>query len=116
MTTESQMDWAESLLWRTAKFFADRATVLRQKRTLAALQKANATSEATLKYVENNFKQGYLQKTDVLSVQVRVNEVKNQLQYAKSNVQNASDYLAFLLQEDMTGKVYQPAARKLIAR
>lgn len=78
-------------------------------KAVTVLEKANATSEATLKYVENNFKQGYLQKTDVLSVQVRVNEVKNQLQYAKSNVQNASDYLAFLLQEDMTGKVYQPA-------
>lgn len=78
-------------------------------KAVTVLEKANATSEATLKYVENNFKQGYLQKTDVLSVQVRVNEVKNQLKYAKSNVQNASDYLAFLLQEDMTGKVYQPA-------
>ncbi|ESU20730.1 outer membrane protein, RND efflux system precursor [Flavobacterium cauense R2A-7] len=77
-------------------------------KAVTVLEKANTTSEATLKYVENNFKQGYLQKTDVLSVQVRVNEVKNQLQYAKSNVQNASDYLAFLLQEDMTGKVYQP--------
>jgi len=77
-------------------------------KAVEVLEKANATSEATLKYVENNFKQGYLQKTDVLSVQVRVNEVKNQLQYAKSNVQNASDYLAFLLQEDMAGKVYQP--------
>ena len=77
-------------------------------KAVTVLEKANATSEATLKYVENNFKQGYLQKTDVLSVQVRVNEVKNQLQYAKSNVQNASDYLAFLLQEDMTGKIYQP--------
>lgn len=77
-------------------------------KAVTVLEKANATSEATLKYVENNFKQGYLQKTDVLSVQVRVNELKNQLQYAKSNVQNASDYLAFLLQEDMTGKVYQP--------
>ncbi|ESU26417.1 outer membrane protein, RND efflux system precursor [Flavobacterium limnosediminis JC2902] len=77
-------------------------------KAVKVLEKANTTSEATLKYVENNFKQGYLQKTDVLSVQVRVNDVKNQLQYAKSNVQNASDYLAFLLQEEMTGKVYLP--------
>ena len=49
-----------------------------------------------------------LQKTDLLSVQVRVNEVANQLQYAKSNVQNASDYLAFLLNEDSSDKVYKP--------
>jgi outer membrane protein TolC len=50
-----------------------------------------------------------LQKTDLLNVQVRVNEITNQLQYAKSNVQNASDYLAFLLNEDTAGKTYKPA-------
>ncbi len=77
-------------------------------KAVAVLQKANATADANLKLVENYFKQGILQKTDVLSVQVRVNEIKNQLQYAKSNVQNASDYLAFLLNEDNTNKVYKP--------
>ena len=77
-------------------------------KAVKVLEKANATAEANLKLVENYFKQGILQKTDVLSVQVRVNEIKNQLQYAKSNVQNASDYLAFLLNEDNTNKVYKP--------
>ena len=77
-------------------------------KAVAVLEKANATAVANLKLVENYFKQGILQKTDLLSVQVRVNEVKNQLQYAKSNVQNASDYLAFLLNEDNTNKVYKP--------
>ena len=72
------------------------------------LEKANTTAEANLKLIDNYFKQGMLQKTDLLSVQVRVNEVKNQLQYAKSNVQNASDYLAFLLNEDLGDKVYKP--------
>ncbi len=72
------------------------------------LEKANKTAEANLKLIENYFKQGILQKTDVLSVQLRVNEIKNQLQYAKSNVQNASDYLAFLLNEDNSNKVYKP--------
>jgi len=77
-------------------------------KAVTVLQKATATGEANLKLVENYFKQGILQKTDLLSVQVRVNEIKNQLQYAKSNVQNASDYLAFLLNEDNTNKVYKP--------
>lgn len=72
------------------------------------LEKANATGKANLKLVENYFKQGMLQKTDLLNVQVRVNEINNQLQYAKSNVQNASDYLAFLLNEDTNGKVFKP--------
>jgi outer membrane protein TolC len=77
-------------------------------KAVKVLEKANKTADANLKLVENYFKQGILQKTDVLSVQVRVNEIKNQLQYGKSNVQNASDYLAFLLNEDNTNKVYKP--------
>ena len=77
-------------------------------KAVKVLEKANTTAEANLKLIANYFNQGILQKTDVLSVQVRVNEIKNQLQYAKSNVQNASDYLAFLLNEDNTNKVYKP--------
>ena len=77
-------------------------------KAVEVLEKANKTAQANLKLVENYAKQGMLQKTDLLSVQVRVNEVKNQLQYAKSNVQNTSDYLAFLLNEDNTNKVYKP--------
>jgi outer membrane protein TolC len=77
-------------------------------KAVEVLEKANATAQANLTFVENYTKQGMLQKTDLLSVQVRVNEVKNQLQYAKSNVQNASDYLAFLLNDENSNKVYKP--------
>ena len=77
-------------------------------KAVKVLEKASATADANLKLIANYFNQGILQKTDVLSVQVRVNEIKNQLQYAKSNVQNASDYLAFLLNEDNINKVYKP--------
>ena len=73
------------------------------------LEKAESTAKANLKLVDNYFKQGLLQKTDVLNVQVRVNDITNQLQYAKSNVQNASDYLAFLINEDTQGKTFKPA-------
>lgn len=78
-------------------------------RALKVLEKADTTGKANLKLVENYFKQGMLQKTDLLNVQVRVNEIANQWQYAKSNVQNASDYLAFLLNEDNNGKIYKPS-------
>ena len=78
-------------------------------KAVKVLEKANGTGNANLKFVENYFKQGLLQKTDLLNVQVRVNEITNQLQYAKSNVQNASDYLAFLLNEDNNGKTYKPS-------
>ncbi|RAR70711.1 TolC family protein [Flavobacterium aciduliphilum] len=78
-------------------------------KAVKVLEKANATGKANLKLVENYFKQGLLQKTDLLNVQVRVNEITNQLQLAKSNTQNASDYLAFLLNEDASDKIYKPA-------
>lgn len=49
------------------------------------------------KVAKNSYEQGYLQRADLLSVDVRVNEVQNQLQAAKSNVENTSDYLSFLM-------------------
>lgn len=77
-------------------------------KAVGVLEKAIATAQANLSLVNNYFKQGMLQKTDVLDVQVRVNEITNQLAYSKSNVRNASDYLAFLLNEDTKGGIYQP--------
>jgi outer membrane protein TolC len=77
-------------------------------KAVEVLEKANVTAQANLKLIENYSKQGMLQKTDLLSMQVRVSDVANQLQYAKSNVHNASDYLAFLLNEDSSNKVFKP--------
>jgi len=77
-------------------------------KAVIVLEKAGSTADANLKLIQNYYQQGILQKTDLLSVQVRVNEIKNQLHYAKSNVQNASDYLAFLLNENLGDKVYKP--------
>lgn len=47
-------------------------------KAVTVLEKANTTGKANLKLVENYFKQGMLQKTDLLNVQVRVNEIANQ--------------------------------------
>jgi outer membrane protein TolC len=60
-----------------------------------ALEAANANKELA----NNSFKQGLLQRADVLAVDVRVTEVKNQLQTAKSNLQNASNYVSFLMND-----------------
>lgn len=64
------------------------------------LEKALQTANENQKLAENTFKQGLLQRADVLNVEVRVTEIKNQLQTAKSNVQNASNYLSFLMNDD----------------
>lgn len=74
---------------------------------VAVLEKALGAANANKKMADNSFKQGFLQRADVLNVEVRVTEVKNQLQSAKSNVQNASNYLSFLM-DDKSYVVYQP--------
>ncbi len=66
---------------------------------LAVFEKALLSAEEYKKLADNNFKKGYLQRADVLLVEVRLTEVKNQLQSAKSGLQNASDYLSFLMNE-----------------
>jgi outer membrane protein TolC len=74
---------------------------------VAVLEKALKTVNDHKKIADNSFKQGYLQRADVLNVEVRVTEVQNQLQSAHSNVKNASDYLAFLM-DDKSGVVFMP--------
>ncbi|WP_299782355.1 TolC family protein [uncultured Formosa sp.] len=71
------------------------------------LETALKAALANKKLADNSFKQGYLQRADVLSVEVRVTEVQNQLQSAKSNVQNASNYISFLI-HDNSDVVFQP--------
>ncbi|KAA5824501.1 TolC family protein [Algibacter amylolyticus] len=71
------------------------------------LEKALEAANANKKLADDSFKQGYLQRADVLNVEVRVTEVKNQLQTAKSHVQNASNYLSFLM-NDESYVVYTP--------
>ena len=78
------------------------------------LEKALEAANANKKLADNSFKQGYLQRADVLNVEVRVTDVKNQLQTAKSNVHNASNYLSFLM-NDETYVVYTPTDQLTIS-
>ena len=75
---------------------------------VSVLEKALETAQENLKISENSYKQGYLQQADVLAVKVRVTEVKNQLQSAKSNVKNASNFLSFLMNEPQN-IIYNPS-------
>ena len=76
-------------------------------KAVTVLEKALEAANANKQMADNSFKQGFLQRTDVLNVEIRVTEVKNQLQTAKSNIQNASNYLSFLM-ADKSYVVYQP--------
>lgn len=71
------------------------------------LKQAKKTAEANLKLTRDNMAAGYVQNADVLFVEVRVNEIENQLFQTKSNIQNISDQLSFLMGESY-GQQYMP--------
>lgn len=77
--------------------------------TYYTLQDAKATALANKRDIENYFKNGLVQKPDLLFVDVHVHSVETQIQFAESNVHNASDYLRLLLNNDTDGTVFKPA-------
>ena len=66
-------------------------------KAVEVLEKAKEAALENKKIAENSLKQGYLQQSDILSVEVHVTEVENQLLTAKSAIKNASDYPLFLV-------------------
>jgi outer membrane protein TolC len=76
-------------------------------RTVTVLEKTEATAIENKRLADNGLKQGYIQNADVLAVEVRVLEIKNKLQTAKSNIANISNYLSVLM-GDKTYKTLEP--------
>lgn len=60
------------------------------------LEKSVEAAKTANKIASDYFEQGYLQKSDLLSVEVFRTEIENSLQSAKANIKNASDYIHFL--------------------
>ena len=77
-------------------------------KVVKVLEEAKKTTLANKKVIDNYYKNGMIQKSEVLYMNVRVSEIESQIQYAKSNVRNASDYIYFLLNEDSENKVFKP--------
>ncbi len=77
-------------------------------KTVEVLEKTKVAAMENKRLADNSFKQGYLQRSDVLAVEVRLTEIDNQLQYAKSNIQNASNYLSVMM-NDSTYRIMAPA-------
>ncbi|MBV1923574.1 MAG: TolC family protein [Flavobacteriaceae bacterium] len=69
-------------------------------KAVEVLEKALEAAQANLKVANNSYKNGYLQKADLLSVEIRVNEIYNQLLQAKSEISNASNYVSYIMNED----------------
>lgn len=69
-------------------------------KTVEVLEKVRKAAAENLQSAKNSYHQGLLQRSDVLSVEVRVTEVENQLQYAKSHTKNTSNYLSVLINDE----------------
>lgn len=90
---------------RTAEFVELEATKTYMQlqlahKSLVVLEKAKETAIENHLWAKNSFEQGLLQNAAYLDMEVRVAEVEHNLQLAKSNIQNISDYLAFLIGQD----------------
>ena len=61
------------------------------------LEDALQTTKSVYTFTDNHFKQGLIQKSDLLNAQVHITTVESNLAKAKSNIRNASDYLSLLM-------------------
>ncbi|MEA1787443.1 TolC family protein [Arenibacter sp. GZD96] len=77
-------------------------------KTVHVLERVLEAAKANRKLADDQFTQGYLQRADVLSMDVRVTEVQSQLQQGHSHIKNTSEYLAYLM-NDQTSSQYVPA-------
>lgn len=73
------------------------------------LERSKAASEENLRIANNSFKQGLLQRSDLLAAEVQVLEMENRLAYAQSNIANISGQLSVLMNDSNT-MVYLPDA------
>lgn len=71
------------------------------------VQKAVEYLSVLAKQSENFYKEGIIQKSSALSVEIRLLELQNQLAQAESHIQNTSNYLSHLMNEKQT-KILQP--------
>jgi outer membrane protein TolC len=102
---KSKLEATELQSQRTGEYMeleADKAYMQLQLayKTVDVLKKVRETALENQRIANNSFEQGYLQKSDVLSVNVRVSEIENQLQYAESAVLNASNQLSVLMNDN----------------
>lgn len=67
---------------------------------LESLKKALESANAVKKQTQDLYNQGLVTQAEVLQVEVRVNEVENQIIYAQNDLENISDYLHFLMNSD----------------
>jgi len=69
-------------------------------KSLAVIEMAKETAVQNQIWAKNSYDQGLMQSAAYLNMEVRVAEIEHKLNLAKSNLQNISDYLNFLIGEE----------------
>ncbi|HVV54791.1 MAG TPA: TolC family protein [Mucilaginibacter sp.] len=77
------------------------------------LDDAQKTARAVYKFTDDHYRQGLIQRSDVLNAQVHLAGVESNLAKAKSNIRNASDYLSLLMGTE-TGVVYKISGQTMV--
>jgi outer membrane protein TolC len=75
-------------------------------KAVKVLEDALISSKAQNKLIDDRFKQGLINKSDLLNAEIQVKNIESQLSEAQSNIINASDYLSILMGVHI-GTVYQ---------
>ena len=69
------------------------------------LAEAGQTAKSVYIFTDNHFKQGLIQKSDLLNARVHITAVESNLVKARSSIRNTSDYLSLLMGQP-AGKIY----------
>lgn len=77
-------------------------------KSVEVLKQAQKTSIANKKVIDDYYANGLIQKSDVLYMETRLNEIESQLFSAKSNIQNISDYLLILGNQELGSVIFKP--------
>lgn len=93
----------EQIIFETKKAYLQLQLAYRAE---TVLLEAQQTAKAVFKYTDDHFKQGLIQKSDLLNAQVHVTTVESNMAKARSAILNASDYLSVLMGQP-TGKIYR---------
>lgn len=89
---------------------------------VAVLEDALQTTNAVYTFTDNHYQQGLIQKSDLLNAKLRVTTIETNIAKAKSNIQNASDYIGLLMGTegnviytvDKTNKSEKPVAENAV--
>lgn len=76
-------------------------------KNLEVLESTKKTVQEHKKIAQTNYELGYIQKADLLSVEIRVTEIENQIQQAENSIEQASNYLILITNEE-TDRVLIP--------